>query len=156
MGEELAGIRRARAADAEALSDLYVRARAAAALSGSIPPSIHSEDDVGGWMGGVVAERETWLAESGAREVMGLLVLDGGWIDQLYVDPGLLGHGIGSRLLEVAKRERPEGLLLWTFVANSGAQRFYARHGFIEVRRTDGSGNEEGAPDIQLAWRARS
>jgi hypothetical protein len=32
------------------------------------------------------------------------------------------------------------------------AQRFYLRQGFHEVERTDGSRNEEGAPDILYAW----
>jgi len=153
VGEELAEVRRAGPADAEALSDLYLRARAAAAHDGSIPPPVHPEEETRGWISGVIAERETWLGLSCAREVVGLLVLDGGWIDQLYVAPDHLGRGIGSRLLEVAKRERPDGLRLWMFVSNTGAQRFYARHGFSEVQRTDGCWNEEGAPDIQLAWR---
>jgi GNAT superfamily N-acetyltransferase len=156
MGEELAHIRRGRAADAGALSELYLRARAAAVVSGSIPRSVHSEEDVHSWMAQVVLEmRDVWLAERRPGHILGLLVLDGDWVDQLYVDPDHLGHGIGSRLLEVAKRERPQGLRLWTFVSNPGAQRFYARHGFTEVLRTDGSGNEERAPDIQLAWGQR-
>ncbi len=85
---------------------------------------------------------------------MGILVLRGDWIDQLYVDPDLTGRGIGVGLLELnlAKRERPHGLRLWTFVSNDGAQRFYERHGFKEVERTNGSRNEERAPDIQYVW----
>jgi hypothetical protein len=35
---------------------------------------------------------------------------------------------------------------------SQGAQRFYLRHGFVEVERTDGAGNEEHAPDIQYGW----
>jgi ribosomal protein S18 acetylase RimI-like enzyme len=53
----------------------------------------------------------------------------------------------------VAKRERPEGLRLWTFASNEAAQRFYLRHGFREVERTDGSDNEERAPAVLYAWR---
>ena len=63
----------------------------------------------------------------------------------------MTGQGIGSRLLERAKAERPDGLDLWTFQANTGARRFYERHGFVEVARTDGD-NEEGEPDIRLRW----
>ena len=77
------------------------------------------------------------------------------WVDHLYVDPARTGRGIGSRLLAVAKHERPHGLRLWTFASNTGAQRFYARHGFVEVRRTDGRDNEERAPDVLYAYRAR-
>jgi hypothetical protein len=43
--------------------------------------------------------------------------------------------------------------MLWTFVANAGARRFYAREGFVEARRTEGE-NEEGLPDVLLTWRA--
>lgn len=68
--------------------------------------------------------------------------------DQLYVEPTMTGRGIGAGFLKLAKGERPEGLRLWTFASNTGAQRFYERHGFLATRRTDGRENEEGAPDI--------
>jgi len=84
--------------------------------------------------------------------VVGLLVLRDDWIDQLYVDPDLTGRGIGARLLALAKRERPHGLHLWTFVSNQAAQRFYERHGFTEVERTDGADNEERPPAIRYVW----
>ena len=84
--------------------------------------------------------------------LVGILVLEGRWVDQLYVEPGLTGRGIGGRLLDVAKRERPDGLRLWTFASNVRAQRFYERHGFTEAERTDGRGNEERAPDILYVW----
>jgi ribosomal protein S18 acetylase RimI-like enzyme len=92
------------------------------------------------------------LAERVSGTLVGILVLDGEWIDQLYVDPDLTRAGIGAELIAVAQRERPDGLRLWTFVSNEGAQRFYLRQGFEEVERRDGSRNEEGAPDIQYVW----
>jgi len=58
--------------------------------------------------------------------------------------------------VKVAKRERPQGLQLWTFASNAGAQRFYDRHGFVETRRTDGRDNEEGLPDILYVWSGES
>ena len=30
--------------------------------------------------------------------------------------------------------------------------RFYRRHGLVDLERTDGSANEERAPDIRMAW----
>jgi hypothetical protein len=86
---------------------------------------------------------------------LGILVLEGSWVDQLYVEPAMTGQGIGADLLRVAKRERPLGLRLWTFASNTRAQRFYERQGFVEVRRTDGRDNEEKAPDILYVWAAR-
>jgi predicted N-acetyltransferase YhbS len=84
-----------------------------------------------------------------------LLALTSDMVSQLYVAPGWTGRGIGSRLLELAKAQRPAGLDLFTFQVNSGARRFYGRHGFVEVARGDGSGNEEGQPDRRYAWRPR-
>jgi GNAT superfamily N-acetyltransferase len=140
-------IRRGTADDARAAADLYLRARKAAL--GAIPPLVHDDDDVRGHFASHIVEAcELWVAEDPPGVLAGILVLDGDHVDQLYVDPERTGRGIGSRLLDVAKRERPDGLRLWTFQSNAGAQRFYVRHGFVEAERTDGRGNEERAPDI--------
>jgi GNAT superfamily N-acetyltransferase len=146
-------IRRAASPDATATAELYLRARRAGGANGAIPPLVHDDEDVTGWLTQVVIPTlECWLAEHESGALIGMLVLQDDWIDQLYVDPDLTGAGIGAELIAVAKRERPDGLRLWTFVSNEGAQRFYLRHGFHEVERTDGSRNEEGAPDILYAW----
>ncbi|HSS61020.1 MAG TPA: GNAT family N-acetyltransferase [Candidatus Limnocylindrales bacterium] len=149
-------IRPARSSDAAGLAELYLRARRAGSAAGTIPPLAHSDDETGRWVAHVVIPRlECWLAERASGVVVGMLVLDAEWIDQLYVDPAMTRGGIGAELIAVAKRERPDLLRLWTFVSNVDAQRFYRRHGFQEVERTDGSRNEEGAPDVQYAWRPR-
>jgi GNAT superfamily N-acetyltransferase len=146
-------IRRGGAHDARAAADLYLRARDAALRAGSMPPGVHDEDDVRGYFAThVVGSCELWVAEHEGA-LAGILVLDGDVVDQLYVEPGLTGRGIGSALLAVAKRERPQGLRLWAFQSNAGARRFYERHGFLEVRRTDGADNEERAPDVLYAYR---
>jgi GNAT superfamily N-acetyltransferase len=142
-------IRRAVYADAPAAAELWLRARAAAARAGTIPPPVHDEDDVRGWFAAhVVPDCEAWVAREPDGSLAGLVVLDGDWLAQLYVDAGSTGRGLGSRLLAHALRERPGGLRLWTFESNAGARRFYERHGFREARRTDGAGNEEGAPHV--------
>ncbi|MEU7901572.1 GNAT family N-acetyltransferase [Actinoplanes sp. NPDC049118] len=143
--------RRAGPGDAPAVADLLIRARRAAA--DAIPPSVHPDAEVREWVATVVlAEREVWLLDGAGGEPLAVLVLDGGWVDQLYVAPGLTGRGLGSRLIELAKSRRPAGLQLWTFAANTGAQRFYLRHGFAVAEATDGSGNEEKAPDVRFVW----
>jgi len=147
--------RRATRADARASADLWLRARQAAV--GVIPPAVHGDDDVGAWFAShVVTDTELWLAEDQAGTLVGILVLDGRWLDQLYIEPTMTGRGIGADLVKLAKRERPEGLQLWTFVSNVGARRFYERHGFVETHRTDGRHNEEGAPDILYVWRGET
>jgi GNAT superfamily N-acetyltransferase len=114
-------IRRGGLLDASLVADLWLCARRFAL--GAVPAPVHSDDEVRSWFAShVVSELELWIAESKNGELLGMLVLDGEWIDQLYVDPTHTGHGIGSRLLEVAKRERPSGLRLWTFVSNSDSR----------------------------------
>jgi GNAT superfamily N-acetyltransferase len=147
--------RRGRAADARAAADLWLRARKASV--GVIPETVHSDEDVRAWFAShVVRDTELWVAEERASALVGILVLDGPWVDQLYVEPTMTGRGIGAHLLKLAKRERPDGLRLRTFASNAGAQRFYERHGFVETRRTDGRDNEEGAPDILYVWGGES
>lgn len=140
-------LRRATESDAREAADLWLRAREAAV--GTIPRPVHDDKDVRAWFAShVVRDTELWLAEDAESKLAGILVLDGQWLDQLYVEPAMTGRGVGSKLVELAKRARPDGLRLWTFASNVGAQRFYERHGFVAIRRTDGRDNEEGAPDI--------
>jgi GNAT superfamily N-acetyltransferase len=139
-------------ADAEAVADLYLRARHHA--EPQIPPMVHPEDEVRDWIRGALEEQEVWLACTGDGTLLGLMMLDGDWIEQLYVDPDRTGNGFGARLLDLAKQRRPDGLQLWTFESNTGARRFYERHGFAVAERTDGSGNEEHAPDLRYVWAA--
>jgi len=143
-------LRRGTPADARAAADLWLRARKAA--NHVIPPPVHPDDDVRAWFAShVVPHTELWVAEDPPGALVGILVLAGPWLEQLYVEPTMTGRGIGTALLELAKAERRKGLRLWTFASNAGAQRFYTRHGFVEMRRTDGE-NEEGAPDILYVW----
>ena len=142
-------LRRADRADAPALADLYVRSFVAAT------PTIKMAHPAGEilvyFRDMVVPEQETWVA-LGDASVVGLMALGVHSLDQLYLAPEWRGRGIGDALMTLAKTLRPAGLELWTFQVNMPAQRFYERHGFIEAERTDGSRNEEGAPDICYVW----
>ena len=70
------------------------------------------------------------------------------WIDQLYVLPAFVGHGIGALLLQHGLAQLPRPVRLYTFQANAGARRFYERYGFKVLAFTDGSTNEERCPDV--------
>ncbi len=148
-------LRPATPGDADRLTALLLDARRAAYPA--IPPTVHSPDQVRTWLGSRLepgrdgAGVEVWVAERDGRPVA-LMLLEQDWLHSLYVDPALTGQGIGGALLDLAKGLRPRGLGLWVFETNTGAQRFYRRHGFGEVRRTDGGENEEGEPDVELAW----
>ena len=137
-------------ADQDALAALATDARRAAVPL--MPPSVHTPEEDRAWIGRQLAgERETWVAEAGG-DLVGYLVLEPEWLHSLYVRPDLAGQGLGAFLLDFVKGLRPDGFGLWVFETNEPARRFYRRHGLVEVRRTDGSGNEEHAPDVEMAW----
>jgi len=58
---------------------------------------------------------------------------------------------VGKALLRHVQTDRPM-VRLWTFQANTAAQQFYLRHGFVETQRTDGAGNDEHLPDVRFEW----
>ncbi|MFJ3668534.1 GNAT family N-acetyltransferase [Streptomyces sp. NPDC090106] len=89
----------------------------------------------------------------GSSAIVGMMVLNGGLLSQLYLAPDWRGRGIGDRFIRLAKDRSPDGLHLWAFQVNEPARRFYERHGFVAVEYTDGSGNEEREPDVRYEWR---
>nr|WP_254868566.1 GNAT family N-acetyltransferase [Phaeobacter sp. HF9A] len=86
-------------------------------------------------------------------EVVGFVGQDIEELCSLYVLPEYRGRQIGKAMLDRAKSAASH-LYLWTFQANTGAQRFYLREGFTEVGRSDGDRNSEGLPDIEYHWHA--
>ncbi|WP_435769391.1 N-acetyltransferase family protein [Nocardioides sp. SYSU DS0651] len=145
-------LRPAAAEDAAEVADVHLAARASAPM----PASVHEEPEVRAWLTERIAEhgagQETWVAELDGR-VVGYARFTATWLDDLYVDPQHAGRGIGSALLALVKSLRPHGFGLWVFESNRPARDFYGARGLAERERTDGSGNEEGAPDIRMEWR---
>jgi len=149
MADVVIEIRPATQDEAPAVADLYWRAREAAVPA--IPPSVHDVDDVHDHFATtVLPHRDTWVAVEDDA-IVGLLVLEPGWVDHLYLEPSRTGEGIGTQLLDHAKRLHRDGLDLWAFRSNTGARRFYERHGFVAVAFTEGD-NEEGQPDVRYHW----
>jgi chorismate mutase/GNAT superfamily N-acetyltransferase len=143
-------LRAAGPADAPALAEVFLAARAAAYPA--MPHVVHTPTEVHSrLLRRLEAGGDTWLAERGAQPV-GYLALDAAWLDSVYVHPDLTGQGIGSALLDLAKSLRPDGFGLWVFESNEPARRFYSRHGLVEIRCTDGSENDEREPAVELAW----
>lgn len=150
-GPGAAVLRRAEGRDAAAVADVWI-----ASFSEALPTvtRAHDDEDVRGWVAThLVPATECWVAEVDG-EVVAMMALSPGWIDQLYVVPGVQGRGIGSDLVRLAlQRAADEGwepVQLWTFQVNARARAFYARHGFREVELTDGATNEEHEPDVRL------
>lgn len=113
-------------------------------------PDLHDLPETVRWMQTrMFAETAVTVA---GRPPTGFLALSPeGVIVQLVVAPPARGQGLGAALIARAKAERPGGLTLWCFAANAPARAFYDRQGFREIRRTEGE-NDEGLPDILLAW----
>ena len=135
--------------EARTIADLWLRSRYASIPA--IPAPVHTDEETREWFASVVVpDRDLWLIDRDDLPVA-LLVLDDGWVDQLYVDPQWTRHGLGSVLIGVAKKLCPERLDLWTFQSNLAARRFYERQGFVTIDTTDGE-NEERAPDVHYRW----
>ena len=143
-------LRPASAADLPALAEVHLAARAAAGPA--FPPAGHSDDEVRAWVAGWdLTAYDVRVAELDGR-VVGFVRATPTWVDDLYVSPDAQGRGVGTALLREVLAQRPDGVGLWVFESNRPARDFYARHGFVALERTDGSANEERAPDIRLVW----
>ncbi|MDT5410336.1 MAG: hypothetical protein QOG14_2556, partial [Mycobacterium sp.] len=91
-------LRRGLDSDAETIAELYLRARQAALPA--IPAMVHTAEETRCWIEQqIVPETELWIAQAHDGTVVGMLVLDGDCVDQLYVEPELTGLGIGSEMI---------------------------------------------------------
>ena len=115
-------------------------------------PRLHTAEEDLAYVAGLLSDHEVWVADDG-EGVRGFAVLSADQLLQIHVSPDDQNRGVGSLLLDKAKERLPEGFSLWVFQQNTGARRFYERHGLELVRETDGQGNEENEPDAQYAWR---
>ena len=133
--------------DADVVAEIQVRARRGAPM----PPAVHDDADVRSWLAQRLRADEVWVAELDGVPV-GYARMTQSWLDDLYVLPAAAGRGVGSVLLDLVKGLRPHGFCLWVFESNTPARRFYENHGLLALERTDGSANEEHAPDVRMAW----
>lgn len=118
-------------------------------------PRVHSHQDVVRYHTDFVHEnRDVLVAERDGNEVCGFAATSSdAVVTGFYLAPDARRKGLGRQLLNQIKQAYPSGLHLWTFVANTGARKFYEREDFTEERRTDGD-NEENLPDILYCWQS--
>ena len=142
-------------ADAPRVASLLIDTRSAFM---PFAPSAHSTDEVREWVAsGLLPSGGVVVAEIDGQVIAAMHMEradSASWITQMAVDPALVGHGIGTLLLDHALRVLPLPIRLYTFQANVGARRFYERHGFSALEFTDGQGNEERCPDVLYECRA--
>lgn len=147
-------IRAATADDAESVATVFLRSRKELV---AFAPLAHADDEVRDW----IARRLIPAGRTMVADVDGAIVgfasvsaaRDYSWITHLYVHPGWIGRGIGTRLLELALKELPPPVRLYTFQENQRARIFYERRGFKAVSFTDGARNQEKCPDVLYEWR---
>jgi GNAT superfamily N-acetyltransferase len=120
-----------------------------------MPRSLHPPHEARAWVASWDLSVFTIWGAFAGDELVGYARFDDQWLDDLYVVPAAQGTGVGSALLDVVKAERPDGFCLWVFESNTPARAFYLSHGLVELEHTDGSGNEEKAPDLRMAWAGR-
>ena len=108
---------------------------------------VHTPDEDLAFIAGTVLARQRVTVAGADGAIVGFIAVSGEWVEQLYLDPGWTGRGIGSRLLTQAIASLPVAKL-YCFQSNVGARRFYERHGFRVEALRSGTNNEEGLPDI--------
>jgi GNAT superfamily N-acetyltransferase/chorismate mutase len=146
-------LRPAAAGDLPAIAEVHLASRAGA--GDALPPDAHTADEARAWVAGWdLTATDVHVALLGGR-VVGYTRSTPTWLDDLYVLPDAQGHGVGTALLRRVLDLHPDGVGLWVFESNRPARDFYARHGFVALERTDGSANDERAPDIKLVWPGR-
>ena len=125
----------------------------AASVGPGLPPSSRTPEEVRAWCRSLLDQpgRELWVATRDTV-LLGFVVLEGEWVNLLFVHPGRPARGVGAALLELIKSLRPHGFGLRAYQINERARAFYAKHGLVELERTDGSGYLDAEPDVQMAW----
>lgn len=92
---------------------------------------------------------QTWVYER-EGQLLGFISLVDDVLAAIFVSPERQGEGIGSALLEQAKRVRPQ-LQLTVYVANHASVAFYLCNGF-EVT-AQGLDEHTGHPELTMVWR---
>ena len=136
----------------EDLPDLQEVFEAASAGPG-LPPETRTPEEVRAWCRSLLDQpgRELWVAVRD-RQLLGFVLVEGDWVNLIFVHPDRPSRGVGAALLDLVKGLRPHGFGLRVYQTNERARAFYARHGLVELERTDGSGYLDAEPDVQMAW----
>lgn len=113
-------------------------------------PRVHSAAEEIKYAGQMIEAGWVRVAKGDDR-LIGFIARHENEIYALYVLPEAQDKGVGTALLQDAMKTC-ERLGLWSYEANDSASHFYRRRGFVEVERTDGSGNEAQLPDIRYEW----
>lgn len=125
----------------------------AASRGGGQPLEWRTPEEVRAWSMGLLdlPGRDLWLARC-EDELLGFVLMEGAWVNLVFVHPDHQARGVGDALLQLVKAMHPSGFGLRVHQANERAQAFYRRHGLVELESTDGAGQVDRSADLQLAW----
>jgi ribosomal protein S18 acetylase RimI-like enzyme len=99
----------------------------------------------------LIGNDHIWVAEFNGRPVA-FMATNRDFVDQLYVHPDFWRQGMGNALLDLARRESPEHLWLYTLQINTHARAFYEKNGFV-AEKFGVSPAPESEPDVEYHWR---
>jgi ribosomal protein S18 acetylase RimI-like enzyme len=99
----------------------------------------------------VLEKNRLWVALLERRRV-GFIAMNVDFVDQLHVHPEYWRRGVGSALLEHARRRSPRHVWLFTLQANAGARAFYEARGFV-AEKFGVSPPPESEADVEYHWR---
>jgi GNAT superfamily N-acetyltransferase len=101
----------------------------------------------------VLKENRVWVVDVDNRPVA-FMAMNKDFVDQLYIDPKYWRQGIGISLLNVARKQSPEHVWLYTLQINVNARAFYEKNGFI-AEKFGVSPPPESEPDVEYHWRKK-
>lgn len=112
---------------------------------------VHTTEQVFDYYNREVFATCTVLVAEVGQAVVGYVGYRLDWLDHLRVYSKFQGHGIGTALLEKAKKDF--AFLQLLCFQHIPARYFYRKHGFSEVAYSDGHNNDEKLPDVRMQWR---
>ena len=131
-------IRPYRIDDTDALVEVW---RAATALAHPFLPDTFVQQEAHNLRHIYFPNAESWTCEVGGKAV-GFIAMLGDEIGGLFLDPALHGQGLGRKMVDHIRKDRP-GLRVEVFARNAVGRRFYHAYGFCEVRRYQHEGSGE-------------
>ncbi len=142
-------LRTATIADAEAVTNIFLRSRKELVAKA---PLVDSDEAIADWIESTLIPAERTTVALVKNNIVGFISISqddkGSWIDHLYLNPDHINKKIGSYLLQIALDELPRPIKLYTFQCNQLARDFYEKWDFKAIEFTDGANNEEKCPDI--------
>lgn len=148
MDQAAHAIRPYRPSDSPRLEEIWVSGWAASGLSAFADLDPH---DLDAELSCAVRQGATVLVEEWLGRIRGFIAIDSdnSNITHLFVAPFHFSRGVGSALLNEAKRRLPDGFWLMSFEGNHKAGNFYRSHGLHAEARSEGPGMMQS---VQMTW----